>query len=180
MRGTVETVSWSPEHTMAKTPGSVIRLLTGLGVDGDAHSGATIQHRSRVLRDPSQPNLRQVHLVHGELHDELRAAGFDVAPGQLGENIITRGVPLLDLPARTRLHVGPEAVVQVTGLRNPCTQLDAIQPGLMEAVLERAVDGQVIRKAGIMAVVVEDGEVRPGDAITVELPPPPYRRLRPV
>jgi MOSC domain-containing protein YiiM len=180
MRGTVEMVSSSPEHTMGKAPQSVIRLVTGLGVDGDAHSGATVQHLSRVRRDPSEPNLRQVHLLHGELHDELRAAGFDVAPGQLGENITTRGVVLLDLPARTRLHLGPEAIVQVTGLRNPCIQLEGIQPGLMEAVLERAVDGQLIRKAGIMAVVVADGEVRPGDAVTVELPPPPYRRLRPV
>jgi MOSC domain-containing protein YiiM len=139
-----------------------------------------VQHLSGVRRDPAQPNLRQVHLIHAELHDQLRTSGFDVAAGQLGENITTRGVSLLDLPAGTRLHLGPTAVVKVTGLRNPCWQLDGIQPGLMEAVLERAVDGHLVRKAGIMAVVAEDGEVRPGDTISVELPPPPYRRLRPV
>ena len=180
MRGTVETVSRSPEHTMAKQPQAVIRLLTGAGVEDDVHSGAAVQHLSGVRRDPAQPNLRQVHLIHAELHDQLRTAGFDVAAGQMGENITTRGVSLLDLPAGTRLHLGPTAVVKVTGLRNPCWQLDGIQPGLMEAVLERAVDGHLVRKAGIMAVVAEDGEVRPGDTISVELPPPPYRRLRPV
>jgi MOSC domain-containing protein YiiM len=180
MRGTVETVSRSPEHAMAKQPQPVIRLLVGTGVEGDVHSGETVQHRSTARYDPDQPNLRQVHLVHAELHDDLRAAGFDITAGQLGENITTRGVPLLDLPARTRLQLGSEAVVEVTGLRNPCRQLDDVQPGLMDAVLERAVDGHVVRKAGIMAIVVHGGEVRPGDAISVELPPPPYRRLRPV
>jgi MOSC domain-containing protein YiiM len=180
MSGRVETVSSSAGHTMAKPQQPVIRLLAGLGVEDDAHLGVTVQHRSRVARDPTQPNLRQVHLVHAELHDELRAAGFDVPPGAMGENVATRGVDLLGLPAGTRLGLGGEAVVEVTGLRNPCVQLDGIAPGLMAAVLDRDPFGSLIRKAGVMGVVVLGGEVRPGDAVEIELPPPPYRRLRPV
>ena len=129
-----------------------------------------MKHRSRVKRDPSLPNLRQVHLIHGELHDALRSAGFDVSPGQMGENITTRGVDLLQLPRGTRLHVGNEALIEVTGLRNPCTQLDGFQNGLMAAVLERDEHGGLIRKAGIMGIVLVGGEVRPGDSIRVELP----------
>lgn len=142
--------------------------------------GAKVKHRSRVRRDPSQPNLRQVHLIHSELHDELRADGFRVAAGQMGENITTRRIDLLGLPAGTRLHIGKEAVVRVTGLRNPCDQLNRIQPGLMQAVLDRDERGKPVRKAGIMAVVLVDGDVRPGDAIQVDLPPPPHRPLQPV
>jgi MOSC domain-containing protein YiiM len=179
MRGRVETVSSNPEHTMAKSPRPVIRLLAGLGVEGDAHLGVTVQHRSRVARDPGQPNLRQVHLLHAELFDELGAAGFDVAPGDMGENVTTRDVDLLGLPAGTRLGLG-QAVVEVTGLRNPCVQLDGVAPGLREAVLDRDSFGGVARKAGVMGIVVLGGEVRPGDAVEIELPPPPYRRLRPV
>jgi MOSC domain-containing protein YiiM len=180
MSGRVETVSSSAGHTMAKPQQPVIRLLAGLGVEDDAHLGVTVQHRSRVARDPTQPNLRQVHLVHAELHDELRAAGFDVPPGAMGENVVTRDVDLLGLPAGTRLGLGGEAVVEVTGLRNPCVQLDGIAPGLMAAVLDRDPFGSLVRKAGVMGVVVLGGEVRPGDAVEIELPPPPYRRLRPV
>jgi MOSC domain-containing protein YiiM len=180
MSGRVETVSSSAGHTMAKPQQPVIRLLAGLGVEDDAHLGVTVQHRSRVARDPTQPNLRQVHLVHAELHDELRAAGFDVPPGAMGENVATRDVDLLGLPAGTRLGLGGEAVVEVTGLRNPCVQLDGIAPGLMAAVLDRDPFGSLVRKAGVMGVVVLGGEVRPGDAVEIELPPPPYRRLRPV
>jgi MOSC domain-containing protein YiiM len=165
---------------MTKPTRPVIRLLAGLGVEGDAHLGVTVQHRSRVRRDPGRPNLRQVHLIHAELHDELRAAGFDVAPGAMGENLTTRDVDLLGLPAGTRVGLGGQAVVEVTGLRNPCVQLDGVAPGLMEAVLDRDPFGGLVRKAGVMAVVVLGGEVRPGDPVEVELPPPPYRRLRPV
>ncbi|HEX6747271.1 MAG TPA: MOSC domain-containing protein [Longimicrobium sp.] len=177
---TVTAVSVSPAHTFSKPNADVIRLLAGLGVEGDAHLGVTVKHRSRVARDPTQPNLRQVHLVHAELHDELRDAGFTVRPGDMGENVTTRGVDLLALPTGTRLRLGDEAVVEVTGLRNPCVQLDRFQPGLMSAVLDRDEHGELVRKGGIMAVVIAGGRVRPGDAIRVELPPGPHRPLQPV
>jgi len=180
MTGIVAAVSCSAQHTLAKPNEASIRLLTGLGVEGDAHLGITVKHRSRVARDPSQPNLRQVHLIHLELHDELREAGFIVSAGQMGENISTRGVDLLGLPTGARLHLGGTAVVEVTGLRNPCAQLDRIQPGLMAATLGRDENGNLVRKAGIMGVVLAGGDVRPGDPIHVELPPQPHRPLAPV
>jgi hypothetical protein len=175
--GVVEAVSRAAEHTFSKPNAAVIRLLAGLGVERDAHLGRTVQHRSRVARDPSRPNLRQVHLIHGELHDELRAQGFDVTPGVMGENVTTRGVELLALPTGSRLRLGAEAVVEVTGVRNPCVQLDHFQQGLMAAVLDRDDVGNLIRKAGVMAIVVTSGEVRPGDPIAVELPSPPHSWL---
>jgi hypothetical protein len=179
-RGTVMAVSRSSGHTMSKPSRGQIRLLAGLGVEGDAHCGRTIKHRSRVARDPTQPNLRQVHLIHGELHDELAAAGFAVSAGQMGENVTTRGIDLLDLPTGTRLRLGDTAVVEVTGLRNPCAQLDGIQPGLMKATLDRDADGGLVMKSGIMGVVLTGGDVRPGDAIGVELPPAPHVRMQKV
>ncbi|GCF10616.1 MOSC domain-containing protein [Dictyobacter arantiisoli] len=175
--GEVLAVSMSPTHTFSKPNQEYIRLLTGLGVEGDAHLGRTVKHRSRVAVDPTQPNLRQVHLIHGELHTELQAAGFTVSAGQMGENITTRGIDLLALPTGTRLHLGETAIVEVTGLRNPCVQLDRFQPGLMAAVLDHDENGDLIRKAGIMGIVLTDGEVRPGDPIRVELPPAPHRPL---
>jgi len=180
MSAVVTAVSRSPKHTLIKSNQNSIRLVAGLGVDGDAHQGATVKHRSRVARDETQPNLRQVHLIHTELHEELRAAGFAVAAGQMGENITTQGVDLLGLPAGALLRLGAAAVVEVTGLRNPCAQLDRIQPGLMAATLDRDEQGNLVRKAGIMGVVVAGGEVRPGDPIHVELPLQPHRPLAPV
>jgi hypothetical protein len=176
----VTAVSRSERHTFSKPIQERITLVAGLGIDGDAHEGALVKHRSRVRRDASQPNLRQVHLIHAELHDELKGAGFVVAAGQMGENVTTRGVELLALPTATRLLLGAEAVVEVTGLRNPCTQLDDFQPGLMKAVLGRDEHGAVVRKAGVMGIVLAGGVVRPGDAIRVELPSPPHRALEPV
>ena len=170
-------VSSSATHTMAKACQQCIRLIEGLGVDGDAHSGATVKHRSRVRQDPSQPNLRQVHLIHAELHDELRVKGFEIAPGQMGENITTRGIDLLALPKGTVLHIGDEAIVEVTGLRNPCAQLDGLYPGLMNAVLDRDAEGSLVRKAGIMGVVLKSGTVKPSDTITVRLPELPWEKL---
>lgn len=152
-------------------------LVKGLGVDGDVHSGETVKHRSRVAQDPSQPNLRQVHLLHSELFEELQVAGFKVRPGDIGENITTNGIDLLQLPTGARLHLGKSAIVEVTGLRNPCLQLNNYQPGLMDAVLGRDSDGNLVRKAGIMGIVLAGGQVRPGDEIRVELPPQPYRAL---
>lgn len=175
--GVVIAVSRDAAHTFSKPAFGAIRLLAGLGVEGDAHAGVTVKHRSRVKVDPSQPNLRQVHLIHAELHDELRRAGFTVGPGSMGENVTTRGLDLLGLPTGARLHLGAKAVLEVTGLRNPCAQLDRFQPGLMAAVLGRDEHGRLIRKAGIMAIVLTGGEVRVGDPIVVELPAIPHRPL---
>ncbi|MBA3451207.1 MAG: MOSC domain-containing protein [Chloroflexia bacterium] len=180
MSAVVTAVSRSGTHAMSKPNQERIELLPGHGVAGDAHQGETVKHRSRVARDPSQPNLRQIHLIHAELHDELMDAGFAIAPGQMGENVTTRGVDLLGLPVGARLTLGETATVEVTGLRNPCAQLDGIAPGLMAATLDRDAEGRLVRKAGIMAVVLTGGEVRPGDPIHVALPPTPHRPLQPV
>ena len=180
MGASVAAVSRNDIHAVSKQNRDHITLLAGLGVEGDAHLGETVQHRSRVARDPSQPNLRQVHLIHAELHDELRAVGFGVAPGQMGENVTTRELDLLRLPIGTRLRLGDNALVEITGLRNPCKQLDGIQPGLMAATLDRNGNGELVRKAGVMGIVLEGGQVRPGDAILIELPAQPHRALEPV
>ena len=177
MNGRVASVSLSPRHEFSKSPQRSIRLLQGLGVEGDAHAGVTVKHRSRVAADPTQPNLRQVHLIHTELFDELAEKGFAVAPGALGENIATSGIDLLALPQGTLLRLGADAVVQVTGLRNPCSQIDAFQPGLLANVVGKAHNGEIVRKAGIMSIVLAGGEVHEGDAIDVELPPLPHLRL---
>ena len=173
----VTAVSQCARHAFSKTNQDSIRLLAGIGVEGDAHAGRTVQHRSRVAADPTQPNLRQVHLIHAELFDELCERGFVVAAGQLGENITTRGLDLLGLPAGARLSLGAEAVIEITGLRNPCSQMDQFQPGLLSQVVGRGAKGEVVRKAGIMSVVLVGGVVHPDDAIRVELPPPPHRPL---
>ena len=178
--GKVIAVSLSKGHTFSKPNMLGIRLLAGLGVEGDAHAGVTVKHRSRVRRDATQPNLRQVHLVHAELFAELTGKGFTVTPGDIGENITTRGIDLLALPTGTRLRLGDDAVVEVTGLRNPCSQLDTFQEGLLAATLDKDADGNLIRKAGIMSVVLAGGEVRPGDAITIELPAGEHHALKPV
>ncbi len=180
MTGKVAAVSSSATHSLIKGNQPAITLLAGLGVEGDAHAGTTVQHRSRVAQNPHQPNLRQVHLIHAELHDELRRSGFNVSPGQMGENITTEGIALLDLPTGTRLHLGDEAIIEITGLRNPCAQLESIEAGLLAAVLAHDEQGNLIRKAGVMAVVVAGGTIRPHDAATIELPPAPHYPLRPV
>jgi MOSC domain-containing protein YiiM len=177
VRGRVVAVGASATHAFSKATRQQINLLAGQGVEGDAHCGVTVKHRSRVAQDPSQPNLRQVHLIHGELFDELAAQGFEIRPGQMGENITTRGIQLLALPVGALLRVGATAVLRLTGLRNPCGQLNGLQTGLMAAVLERTSDGRMIRKAGVMSVVVSGGVVSPGDAIAVDLPPEPHREL---
>ena len=178
--GIVRAVHVSRLHSFSKFAEDSIKLVEGLGVAGDAHNGVTVQHRSRIARNASAPNLRQVHLMHAELFDELMAAGFAVWPGDLGENITTDAVDLLGLPQRTRLHLGASAVVEITGLRNPCIQLDRFQPGLMAATLGRDADGGVIRKAGAMGIVVASGEVRAGDAIGIEWPVGERSALQPV
>ena len=177
MSGRVIAVSVSGTHTMSKPTVARIRLIEGLGVEGDAHAGVTVKHRSRVARDPTQPNLRQVHLIPSELHIDLAAAGFDIGAGDLGENVTTRGVDLLALPVGTRLRLGRDALVELTGLRNPCAQIEDYRRGLLKEVLTHDDAGALVRKAGVMAVVLESGPVRPGDGIVVELPALPHRGL---
>ena len=178
--GVVTAVSLRKGHHFSKTNSLSIRLLTGLGVAGDGHMGETVQHRSRVAKDHTQPNLRQVHLMHEELFDELAQKNFVLRPGDIGENITTRGIDLLALPTGARLHLGDSAVVEITGLRNPCVQIDKFQKGLMAATLDEDAAGNLIRKAGIMSVVLADGDVRAGDAIRIVLPDGPHRPLIPV
>ncbi len=176
----VRAVHASTMHSFSKFAEPAIRLVAGLGVEGDAHAGTTVKHRSRIARDPSAPNFRQVHLLHVELFDELMSAGFTVWPGDLGENITTDGLDLLGLASGTRLHVGAEAVIEVTGLRNPCSQLDRFQPGLMAATLARDAQGRLVRKAGVMGIALAGGEVRAGDPIRVERPAGEPKKLEPV
>jgi MOSC domain-containing protein YiiM len=174
--GMVIAVAKAAGHRFSKQVADEIRIIAGQGVEGDAHKGVTVKHRSRVAADPSQPNLRQVHLIHAELFDELHTKGFDIAPAQLGENITTRGIDLLGLPRGALLRIG-DAVLEVTGLRNPCGQIENFMPGLLAAVLDRGPDGQIVRKSGIMAIVLSGGIVRPGNPITVELPTTPHHAL---
>jgi len=175
--GKVIALSKSDNHTMQKFNTPQIRLLKGLGVEGDAHLGVTVKHRSRVAKDPTQPNLRQVHLIHHELHQELAQKGYEITPGQMGENITTQGIDLLSLPKNTVLKIGNSATIQITGLRNPCHQLDGIQKGLMKAVLDRDHAGKLIRKAGIMGIVLTDGVIKIEDSIEIHLPPSPHLPL---
>jgi MOSC domain-containing protein YiiM len=170
-------VARADRHGFSKTPASEIELIAGIGVAGDAHAGITVQHRSRVRADPTQPNLRQVHLLPAELFHELDGLGFTVAPGDLGENVATRGLDLLSLPRGTRLSLGAAAAVELTGLRNPCVQIEAFSPGLLAAVLIRNPDGGITRRAGVMGIVVRGGRVRPGDSIHLALPPRPHAAL---
>ncbi|MFF7447048.1 MULTISPECIES: MOSC domain-containing protein [unclassified Streptomyces] len=174
MGGSVAAVSSSGTYSFTKPNRESITLLAGLGVEGDIHAGQTVKHRFRMRKDPSQPNLRQVHLIHEELFEEVRQAGFEVGAGELGENVTTRGIDLLGLPAGTRLRLGERAVVEVTGLRNPCAQIDGFRKGLMKQVVGRDADGTPRFRSGIMSVVVEGGVVRPGDAVEVELPDGPH------
>ena len=173
----VVSVSRSSSHSFSKPEAGAITLLAGLGVEGDAHCGVTVQHRSRVALDPTQPNLRQVHLLHSELFDELAGKGFTLRPGSVGENVTTAGIALLALPVGTELWLGASAAVRLTGLRNPCVQLDRFQSGLMAAVLGRSAQGALVRKAGVMAIVLHGGPVRAGDTIRVVLPAGPQRAL---
>jgi MOSC domain-containing protein YiiM len=177
MSGRVTAVSSNGEYSFTKPNRDSITLLAGLGVEGDVHAGVTVKHRSRVAQDPTQPNLRQVHLIHEELFEEVGEQGFKVAPGELGENITTQGIDLLGLPVGTLLRIGDTAVVEVTGLRNPCLQIDNFQDGLLKRVVGRDEAGNVVRKAGVMSVVREGGVVRPGDPIEAELPTGPHRPL---
>lgn len=172
----VLSVSSAPAHGFSKIVQPAIQLMAGEGVEGDAHRGVTVKHRSRVAVDPSQPNLRQVHLIHAELFEDAAVRPFALQPGEIGENILTLGIDLLALSRGARLSFG-EAEIEITGLRNPCVQLDAHKPGLTQAMLGRAPDGSLIRKAGVMGIVLRGGWVRPGNAIFLSLPPAPHQPL---
>lgn len=181
MSAKVICVACDDRHRFSKQPRDCITLLAGMGVEGDAHAGPTVRHRSRWRKTPEAPNLRQVHLIHAELFEELAEAGFAVEPAQMGENVTTRNLDLLGLPRGARLRLGPAALIEVTGLRNPCVQIDRnIGPGAMAATLERADDGTLVRKSGVMAIVLEGGDVRSGDAIVVEELPDHFEPLAPV
>ncbi|MFI6576059.1 MOSC domain-containing protein [Nocardiopsis sp. NPDC050513] len=178
MHPTVTSVSASPTHTFSKPTRTSIRLLAGLGVEGDAHLGTTVKHRSRVAQDPTQPNLRQVHLIHAELLDEVAAHGHHVQPGQLGENITTHGLDLLSLSTGTVLHLGPRARIRVTGLRNPCAQINGLSHGLLAHLVHREDDLTTTRRAGIMGTVLTSGTVQPGMDITIHPPQGPHLPLQ--
>ena len=178
--GIVQSVSKCATHNLCKEKTESIVLLKGLGVEGDAHLGKTVKHLYLAKKDPNKPNLRQVHLIHSELFDELKNKGFDINAAEMGENITTTGIDLLDLPRGTVLSFGDNAKIEVTGLRNPCSQLEAIQTGLMKAVLDRDEKGNLIRKSGIMAIVLDGGTVKVGDVIDVQLPQKPHSKLEPV
>ncbi len=180
MAGVVVAVSRKKAHGVDKPNQLMIRLIAGEGIEGDAHCGQKVRHRSRRRFNPGLPNLRQAHLLHAELFDELALQGFAITPGLMGENITTRGLDLLSLPRGARVRLGDTAMVELTGLRNPCVQLEALRPGLMQACLGSGPDGAPIRKAGVMGVVLAGGEVRAGDPVRVELPDGPHLPLRPV
>ncbi len=164
-------------HSFSKQNVGELELIAGVGVAGDAHAGPLVQHRSRVAADPTQPNLRQVHLIAGELFEALAAAGHQVSPGDLGENVTTEGVELHDLPVGSVIRLGETALIAVTGLRNPCAQIESFQPGLLQQVSYRDGTGALVRRAGIMGVVVLGGVVLVGDRIEVQPPPGPARPL---
>lgn len=176
MVGRVFALSKRATHNISKINCSRINLLKGFGVEGDIHAGKTVKHRSRVAVDPSQPNLRQVHLIHRELFEELMAKGFTIKAGQMGENITTQGINLLGLPRHSKLHIG-QVVIKITGLRNPCNQLNSLQEGLLKAVVDQDAQGKLIRKAGIMGIVLQGGLIQLEDAIRIELPPQPFLPL---
>jgi MOSC domain-containing protein YiiM len=180
MSALVTAVSRNSDHTFSKPNVLTIRLVAGLGIEGDAHHGYKVQHLFHARRNPDALNLRQVHLIHEELFDDLRADGFEVRPGDIGENVTTRGLNLLALPTGTLLQLGNEAMIEITGLRNPCRQIDTFAKGLTAAVLGRDELGQLIRKAGVMAIVTKGGDVKAGDAIAVKLPAGVHRPLLPV
>lgn len=180
MTPTIIGLACDSEHRFSKRPCATLRLIAGLGVEGDAHVGVLVQHLSRMAKQPTAPNLRQVHLIHAELFDELAVAGFSVGPAQLGENVTTRAFDLLGLSQGTRLKLGAEAVIEITGLRNPCHQINGLAPGLMQAVLDYAADGSLIRKSGVMAVVITGGLVAVGDGIQLQSVPLGHIQLTPV
>lgn len=176
----VAAVHRSARHAFTKHAEACITLLAGLGVEGDAHCGHTVQNRYLKRLDSSRPNLRQVHLLQAELLDELRTQGFEVSAGGLGENISTRGLDMLSLARGTRLHIGADAIVELTGLRAPCVQIDRFRNGLKAQVTTRDARGASIIKAGVMGIVLRGGAICGDDVIVVRPPDGPHAPLEPV
>jgi len=175
--GKVHSLSSSAQHSFSKHTTHQVEVIKGIGIKGDAHAGVKVKHRSRVAKDPNQPNLRQIHLIHLELLKELVAKGYTVNPGDLGENITTEGISILNLPKDTILKIGENVAIQITGLRNPCHQIDKFQKGLLKEVVGKNDAGDIIRMAGIMAIVLEGGMIKVNDEILVELPALPHQKL---
>lgn len=177
MNSVVVAVSRSAEYTFSKPNEESIKLIEGFGVEGDAHAGKTVKHRYLVGKDPARPNIRQIHLIHAALLDELTEKGFSVGPGQLGENITTRDVDLLALPTGTKLTIGSDVLIELTALRNPCVQIDNFQKGMLKEVLYKDQDGSLVRRTGVMGIILKGGIVKPDDEIVVKLPPEPHHLL---
>jgi MOSC domain-containing protein YiiM len=164
------------EYGVFKEIQESVHLVKGFGVQGDAHMGTLVQHRYNKKQNPNQPNLRQVHLIQAELFDDLKELGLIVKPGEMGENITTRNIDIINLPLDTKLHLGDSAILQLTGLREPCGQLNTVQKGLKNAVLDESGKSRV----GVMSVVLRGGAVKADDLIRVELPSEPHQDLQPV
>ena len=171
-------VSIDGKHRFSKTSRLSIKLTRGHGIEGDAHCGTYVRHRYLARRNPGAQNLRQVHLIPSELFAALKVAGFEVRPGDLGENIATVGLDLECLPLGTVLRLGASATLELTGLRTPCVLIDRFRPGLKDR-LQGGAAGPRFR-AGVMAIVREGGEVWPGDRISAVVPAPPYLALPPL
>ena len=145
-------------------------------MEGDAHAGPFVRHRHLARRHPKMPNLRQVHLIPSELFQALRADGYELRPGDLGENILTAGLDLEALPLGTILKLGAEAAIELTGLRTPCVLIDRFKPGLKRRMLVEEY-GRPRFRCGVMAVVRSSGRISTGDAIAVRLPSEPLKSL---
>ena len=181
--GAVAAVHRSDEHTFSKATCESIELVAGLGVNGDAHQGAKVKHRSRVAANPDQPNLRQIHLVMSELLDEVNSAGHNVVAGQLGESITTTGIDLISLPVGSMLRIGDTALVALTGLRNPCPQIKSVGDGLMKMMFiddQDNPEGPKIGRTGVMGVVIAGGIVAADDGIKIRFPAGPLTRMEKV
>ena len=169
--GIVAGVFVSGGHTFSKSERYSVTLLQGLGIEGDAHCGSTVQHLSDRKKNSTRSNLRQLHLIQSELIEELNATGFDVRPGDLGENITTGQIDLPALPQGTLLRIGDTAVVEITGLRTPCFKIERFRKGLRSAVTEHRHGGPATLKGALMAIVVAGGVVNRDDRIGVIIPP---------
>jgi MOSC domain len=176
LQGTVVAVAADRGHRFSKPTRDRIVLLEGHGVEGDAHAGPFVRHRYLARRRPRVPNLRQVHLIPSELFRSLSEAGFEVAAGDLGENITTTGLDLERMPLGTLIEFGLMAMIELTGLRTPCVLIDRFQAGLKRQVLSSDETGPPF-KCGVLGVVRSGGPVAAGDAARARLPSSRFRTL---